>query len=176
MPRGTDIADRQLSPEELRLLDLLYGELEGEEEAAALREVEADAERADEMAAFSRVRQMVRELPEQEPPTAVSARLMHAAAMAAPAARPVDERPGLWGRLKGFFAPVLMHPAMAAAATFVLVAGVAGTLYLTGNFDRAEPRARSRATPPDDHAEVAGEARLAEPGATGTAPTDREST
>jgi len=37
------MADRQLSAEELRLLDLLYGELEGEAEASALREVEADA-------------------------------------------------------------------------------------------------------------------------------------
>ncbi len=173
MSRGTDIADRQLTPEELRLLDLLYGELEGEEEAAALREVEADAARADEMAAFSRVRQMVRELPDAEPSPAVSARLLHAAAMAAPAARPAAERAGLWARIKGFFQPVFMHPAMTAAATFVLVAGVAGTLYLTGNFDRAEPRARSTATPPAE--ETAGEAgrdtATMDPGAAVTAPT-----
>jgi hypothetical protein len=157
------MADRQPSPEELRLLDLLYGELEGEEEAAALREVEGDADRAGEMAAFSRVRSLLRDLPEEEPPAAISAQLLHAAAKAAPAPRPADERPGLWTKLKGWFSPVLMHPAISAAAMFVVVVGVAGALYMTGNFDKAEPRARSAATPPpaaerDDRARFQDEA------------------
>jgi hypothetical protein len=154
MPRPSDMTDRQPSPEELRLLDLLYGEIEGEEEAAALRDVEADPARADEMAAFSRVRSLMRDLPEEEPPAALTAQLMHAAARAVPARRgaaavPVEvEGPGLWERIKAFFRPVMMHPGLSAAATLVVVCGVAGVLYMTGNFDRAEPHARSGATPP----------------------------
>ena len=169
MPRPTDMADRQPSAEELRLLDLLYGELEGEEEASALREVEADAARAGEMAAFSRVRSLLRDLPEEEPPAAISAQLLHAAAKAAPAARAADERPGLWARLKGWFGPVFMHPAISAAAMFVVVVGVAGTLYMTGNFDKAEPTARSAATPPADVGASERQRALEEPPPSGAA-------
>src|SRR5688500_2025385 len=161
MPRPTDIADRQPSAEELRLLDLLYRALE----------CEADAARAGEMAAFSRVRSLLRDLPEEEPPAAISAQLLHAAAKAAPAARPADERPGLWARLKGWFSPVLMHPAISAAAMFVVVVGVAGTLYMTGNFDKAEPTARSAATPPADVGAAERERALEEPPAGAAQPT-----
>jgi len=153
MTRSSDMTERQPSAEELRLLDLLYGELDGDAAATARAEADADPERSAELEAFGQLRELMRELPDEEPPAAITAQLMHAAARARPSAAPAAVAGvGLWARLRAWFRPVMMHPAMAAAATFVLVAGVAGTLYLTGNFGAAEPRTRSAATPPASRA------------------------
>jgi hypothetical protein len=51
------------------------------------------------------------------------------------------EATGLFGWLKRFFESIAMHPAMAATATFVLVVGVAGALYVSGRVEVSEPRA-----------------------------------
>lgn len=137
-----------LSPDEQMLVELLYNELEGEAAASARQTVASDEELASELADMRGVRALMAELPEEEPPAALSAQLLHAAAKRAPAARGASavapaEATGLFGWLKRFFQPIAMHPAMAAAATFVLVVGVAGALYVSGRVEVSEPRAPS---------------------------------
>jgi hypothetical protein len=58
---------------------------------------------------------------------------------AARARRP--EPAGLWARLGRWFSAVAMHPALAAAATVVVVGGVAGALYVRGRGGVVEPTA-----------------------------------
>ena len=76
----------------------------------------------------------------EEPPSAISAQLLAAAAEAAPRpAAAAAAGPGLWQRIVDFFGSVAHHPGLAAAATLLVVAGVAGTLYVTGRSDVAQP-------------------------------------
>jgi hypothetical protein len=152
MSDANDIDARKAGPEpteaELLLIDLLYGELEGEAEAQARARVEGDEAMARELETYGELRAMLRELPDEEPPQAVSARLLHVAAETAPRKRATalalpldDDEPGLWSRILRFFQPLVANPAVAAAAMLVLVAGVAGALYLGGNVDVAQPTA-----------------------------------
>lgn len=134
-----------LSPDELVLVDLLYGELEGEAAAAAHENIESRLDLASELAELRGLRAMMAELPDEEPPPALSAQLLHAAAKQAPAGKaarvaPVAESTGFFAWLKRLFEPMAMHPAMAAAATFLLVAGVAGALYVSGRVEVSEPQ------------------------------------
>ncbi len=67
-----------------------------------------------------------------EPPQAVSALLLQEAARKAPKkslANHHEEKPGWFARFVRSFA---LHPAMAAAASLVLVAGIGGVLYMRG--------------------------------------------
>ena len=67
-----------------------------------------------------------------EPPQAVSALLLQEAARKAPKrslATNSEEKPGWFARFVRSFA---LHPAMAAAASLVLVAGIGGVLYMRG--------------------------------------------
>ncbi len=67
-----------------------------------------------------------------EPPQAVSALLLQEAARKAPKkmlATNREEKPGWFARFVRSFA---LHPAMAAAASLVLVAGIGGVLYMRG--------------------------------------------
>jgi hypothetical protein len=64
----------------------------------------------------------MRELPDREPTAALSTKLLHAAAQGAAGATPRSST--------SLFAPVARHPAIAAVATLVLVAGVGGALLL----------------------------------------------
>lgn len=147
MSDPNDIDAREATPEELLLVDLLYGELEGEAEAQARARLEGDESMARELETYGELRAMLRELPEDEPPQAVSARLLHAAAEAAPKKRAtaieLGGEPGLWARVLQFFRPLVANPAFAAAAMLVLVAGVAGALYLGGNVEVSRPTATS---------------------------------
>ena len=136
------------------LLDLLYGELDGEEQERAEREVREDETLAGELEGWSRVRELMRELPEEEPPDALSTKLLHAAAAeagkahdsAASRAGAADgERLSVWARLKELLMPVALHPGLAAAASLVLVAGVTGALYVSGRSPGTEMRAESSA-------------------------------
>lgn len=74
-----------------------------------------------------------------EPPAAVSALLLQEAARRAPAARGAGAGGGLLGFLAGFLRPVMAHPAMASAAALVMVAGVAGALYVRGGAKAVQP-------------------------------------
>ncbi len=125
------------------LIDRLYG-------ARAAGEGDAGTAEDAELAGLASVRSLVArvrdEAPVVEPPQALSARLLLAAAEHAPkraaAARAADggdfER-GLWARMRRWFAPLVAHPALAAAASLMLVAGVGGALYLRGKATPGEP-------------------------------------
>lgn len=125
------------------VLELLYGELDDTQVGDAERTVAADDALAAELEAFGQVRGLMRQLPDEDPPQAISAKLMHAAAEQAPAATGPRVEPGggfvAW--VKKFFMPLAMHPAATAIATMVLVVGVAGALYVTGNWKVSEPTA-----------------------------------
>ena len=137
MSRSEEI---EASPAELALIDLLYSDLEGPAAAAARAKVEAAPELTTAESDYRALRALMSELPDEDPPAAITAQLLHAAAAKAPTAHPLGESVGLRAWFKNFFRPLVMHPAMAAAATFALVAGVAGTLYLRGDVEVSQPR------------------------------------
>jgi hypothetical protein len=112
------------------VLDLLYED--GDESALSSGE-------KDELSRWREVRGARREaLPDQEPSRSIE--VLMAAAREHAAAR---EPRGLWGKLRGWFAVMAAHPAMSAAATVVLVGGVAGALYVSG---RVGSEAKERET------------------------------
>jgi hypothetical protein len=134
------------TPDDLMLVDLLYGELDENARARAEQRVREDQALGSELDAFSNLRALMRELPEAEPPESLSAKLLHAAAAEVSGSRAAaqDEEPkSLWSRLKSLFLPIGMHPAFAAAASVTLVAGIAGALYVSGNLKAAAPRLES---------------------------------
>jgi hypothetical protein len=131
------------APDDLMLVDLLYGELDEDARARAERRVREDQALGQDLDAFSNLRALMRELPEAEPPDALTAKLMHAAAAEVSGSRAGaenDEEPqSLWSRLKSLFLPIAMHPGLAAAASLVLVTGIAGVLYVSGDLKPAVP-------------------------------------
>jgi hypothetical protein len=128
------------------MMGSLYGELDAREAARLEAHLEAHPQDRAELASLRRTREVMRELPLLEPSAALTAKLMHEAARQAPrkaVAVPLAEEGGGIGAWLGrIFRPVLLHPAMAGAATLLLVGGVAGTLYLRGE-RAAMPRVAS---------------------------------
>jgi hypothetical protein len=147
------VSDRE---EKRDVLDVLYGE--GGDEA------ELDEAAKGELAKWRELRGVMREVSaktDAEPPDTMAI-LMAAAREHKP------EPKGLWARLRGWFTVMLAHPAMSAAATVVIVGGVAGALYVSGavgskTHERAaateketagaEPPAPAPVAPTEDHAE-----------------------
>jgi hypothetical protein len=97
----------------------------------------ADGELAREVESYQRVRGAIADYAratEVEPPSRGLDELLAAARQRA-AARPAAVAPepaGFWARLRAWLAPITSHPALASAAMVVLVAGVAGVLYMKG--------------------------------------------
>ena len=106
------------------LVDWLYGELDAETQASFEAHLEANPEHKAEAQALRETRVAFQELPEAEPPNALTAMLMQQAATTA------QPKQGMWAAMVSFFQPVILHPAASAMATIIVVAGVAGTLYL----------------------------------------------
>jgi hypothetical protein len=79
-----------------------------------------------------RVRDLFGSLEDEEPPARLTAQLMAEAARAAPQQRRAAAAPeaGFWARFVSWLQPLVQRPALAAAASLVLVAGVAGVLYM----------------------------------------------
>lgn len=142
------------------MMDWLYQELDESSSARVAEHVEGCPRCSAEASALQRTRAAFRDLSPAEPPVALSAILLHEAARRAPAAaapRAAAAEEGLWARIKSWFRPIALHPAAAAIATLVVVAGVAGTLYvrhgdeMTDTRDLEQPRAAATtpATPAD---------------------------
>lgn len=123
--------DQPISAEDLRLVEALYGE-----------SPDSEVEASDELEGLRELRSMFAELPEEEPPSAISAKLMSAAAEAVKARAP--QKPGLWSRLLALFGPIAAHPALAAAASLMLVVTIGGVMIMSG---------RSKVSRPDTRAE-----------------------
>src|SRR5688572_5721513 len=156
------------------LIDLLYGEGDEAARAAAQAQVESDAGLAGELERMRALRGSLAAWREETEPAPAGGldELMAAArahargsqrvAAAAEPPEPVEQR-SLLDRITAWFAPLLSHPGLAAAATLVLVAGVAGTLYLT-------PGGRAAAPTATPHREPAGTAEATRTPAVATAP------
>tara|TARA_R110002096_G_scaffold436038_3_gene665861 strand:- start:3486 stop:4703 length:1218 start_codon:yes stop_codon:yes gene_type:complete len=115
------------------LVDWLYGELDSDATARFEAHLETHPEHKAEAHALRDTRMAFQELPQAEPSHALTAVLMQQAAASAQPSQ------GLWASIVGFFQPLVMHPATAALATIVLVAGVAGTLYVRNGNIVSEP-------------------------------------
>jgi len=114
------------------LVSLLYGELEPDEAARMSARVATDPTMSARLGEMRRVRELFSAMDEEEPPNRLTAQLLAEAARAAPqprrAAAPAEA--GLWARFVSWLQPLTQRPALAAAASLVLVAGVAGVLYM----------------------------------------------
>jgi hypothetical protein len=124
------------------LVGALYGELSSTEQAQLTAHLEshpADRSALDDLKAVrarfttSRIFEV-----QLDPPQAVSALLLQEAARRAPKQVIASDKKESW--FDRFVRSFIAHPAMAAAATLVLVVGVAGTIYLKGNGEMAQPR------------------------------------
>ena len=127
------------------LVDWLYGELDSDAAASFEAHLETHPEHKAEAHALRDTRMAFQELPQAEPSRALTAVLMQQAAASAQPSQ------GLWASIVGFFQPLVMHPATAALATIVLVAGVAGTLYVRNGNMVSEPSVvKSNSARPSD--------------------------
>lgn len=167
------------------LIGALYGELTPADEARLAAHLESHPVDRTALDDLTRTRAAVRESRilafQLEPPPAVSAILLQEASRRAPrTAAPRSQDPEREGWFQRFMRAFAAHPAMAAAATIVLVLGVAGTLYLRGvpqyaamkapsDADRAAP-AVAPASPPASTTTGAAPAAPADPGAVGGEP------
>jgi hypothetical protein len=142
----TQPTDTEQAPAD-KLLELLYGELPEVDAVRTEEEVAGDAELVTALADFRSVRSLFADLPQEDPPPAVSAKVLAAAAEAAApiaAARSASDEPrGFFVWLGNLFRPLAYHPGLAAVATLVVVGGVAGALYVTGKDKMARPGASS---------------------------------
>lgn len=162
MSNRADTGDADEDKRTSDLLALLYPEdgadvdgsaYEGDEELAGLRDLRA----------------MLAGAGDEDPSDAVSNKLLALAAQHAP--KPKVESRGLFAWLGNLMMPLVAHPGLAAAATLVLVAGVAGTLYIKGDVQIAEPTASSRGASPGSEAvldEATAIAPSPDPSATAT--------
>jgi hypothetical protein len=155
------------------MMDWLYQELEPSRSQAVEAHVGGCARCTAEVGSLRHTRDVFRDLSIEEPPASVSAILLHEAARRAPAVAPRGEAVGFWDRLRAWFQPLFAHPAAAAVATLVLVAGVAGALYVRRGSDMSEsgrPVASSAPEParPEEAARAPGTAGSATVTATPT--------
>lgn len=116
------------------LVSWLYDELEPAEATRFTRHIEGCDACWRTAKAMIRIRVLMRELPEPPPPPA-SVRILREAAKQTERAR----RPGPWAWLVSSLELFRGHPAAAAVATLVLVAGVAGALLARGQLEDAAP-------------------------------------
>src|SRR5262245_59875480 len=111
------------------LIGALYGELTPADEARLTAHLESHPADRTALADLTRTRAQIQESRvlafRAEPPQAVSALLLQEAARRAP--RPQRASEGWFQRLAR---SLMAHPALATAATLVVVVSVAGTLYL----------------------------------------------
>jgi hypothetical protein len=127
------------------LVDYLYQELDADELERMedhLRQCEGCAS---ELKAFESTRQLMGQLPQLEPSSAVTDRLLKEAARAI---QP-EETVGFWDRVRAGLRMLVVHPAMTAAVALVLVLGVSFYAYR-----HTSPPTRGGATPIEDLPEV----------------------
>lgn len=131
------------------LIGALYGELTPADEARLMAHLESHPADRTALDDLTRTRAAVRDSRiltfQAEPPPSISALLLQEASRRAP--RRVD-RSETW--FQRFVRSFMAHPAMAAAATLVLVIAAAGTFYLRGTdqFAQTAPPERAAIAPP----------------------------
>ncbi len=139
------------------LVGALYGELSSSDQERLTTHLEAHPADRNALDDLKSAQQVIRtkvassrifEL-QLEPPQAISAQLLQEAAHRAPKVRAAaSDAPAREGWFARFVQSFVRHPAMAAAATLVLVVGVAGSIYLrTGEKGMVEPTVGQLAAP-----------------------------
>ncbi|HEX3475018.1 MAG TPA: hypothetical protein VHT91_08250 [Kofleriaceae bacterium] len=160
------------------LIGALYGELTPADEARLMAHLESHPADRTALDDLTRTRAAVRDSRilafQLDPPQAISALLLQEAARRAP--RAVTDRGEAATWFHRFVRSFAAHPAMAAAATLVLVSSVAGLLYLRGTDQYARPdavaieRAPAPAVPTSAVAPPPPPPATVEAAATGAAP------
>jgi anti-sigma factor RsiW len=144
------------------LIGALYGELTPADEARLAAHLESHPADRTVLADLSRTREAVRSsrvlAAQVEPPQSVTALLIQEAARRLP-----KREPGWFYRITRM---LLAHPAMAVAAMFVIILGVAGTLHVR----RGDQFAESTRTAPAEAASEHAAATSAPPDMVTTAP------
>lgn len=145
------------------LVALLYGELQPEETERAGAKVASDRELTERLGDMRRVRELFSQMADEEPPSRLTAQLMAEAARSAPPAR-AAARPqaGFWARFVSWLQPLVQRPALAAACSLLLVAGVASLLYVRKG-DELTSTAPTTATTSADTGTATATGELAEP-------------
>jgi anti-sigma factor RsiW len=163
-------------PDGDELIELLYGELPPDEERAVRARVAGDPNLSAQLSELERVRELVRALPEEEPPPAISAQLLAHAAQAAQrrGGTAPAVAPGFWSRVRSWFQPIIAHPGLAAACSVVLVAGVAGVLVLRQG-DELTSATRSAEPEPEAGLGSPGDPDVTTPGTSAAPPPAAES-
>src|SRR5689334_2238401 len=110
------------------MMDFLYQELSADETTSFQKHVDSCERCTAELLKFQGVRTAAKSLIEEDPPVAISARLL---SEAAEAVRPSAAKRA-WAWLVGVLAPMRAHPALAAATALVVVIGVGGLLMRRG--------------------------------------------
>src|SRR6185295_7359381 len=127
------------------LIGALYGELTPADEARLAAHLESHPADRTALNDLTRTRAAVRDSRilafQFDPPQAISALLLQEASRRAPRAVTDRGEGATW--FQRFVHSFMAHPAMAAAATLVLVISVAGGLYLRGTDQMARPEASS---------------------------------
>lgn len=154
------------------LIGSLYGELGSADEARLKAHLESHPADRAALEGLTRTRDAVRSSRlfevQLEPSQAVSALLMQEAARRAPRkAQAKDGEEGWFARLRRSF---LFSPAFAAAAMLVVVAGVAGTMYLREGDDLASPGGLAVAPAESVDRAASGSGFAAAPSAAAVAP------
>ncbi len=143
MSNESDTGPAMDDKETSSLLALLYPDEEVEKSAPA------DDSAPAELEGMLGLRSLFAAMPEEEPPDAISNKLLAMAAQHAPTPKVAQrEKPGLWARISGFLMPMGTNPGLMAAASLALVAGVAGTLYYKGGLQMTEPTTSSKGPEP----------------------------
>jgi len=136
------------------VVDWLYDELDPAEAARFTRHVDGCAACWQTAESLVQMRALMRALPEDEPPAAISARVLREAA-----AHTANEQGFGLGRVSAWITGALgrawAHPAAAAVASLVLVAGVAGALFARDQLEMAAPRVESAAVHDDGLGQIA---------------------
>lgn len=126
------------------LIGALYGELDGDERARLDAHLASHPQDRSALEDMRSTRAMLRDaevatlLGAAEPSPAISARLLQEAARRAPAKAAGG---GFFAFLSTLFRPLVVNPALSAAAALVLVGGAAGILYSRGALESREPMA-----------------------------------
>ncbi len=146
------------------LAELIYGELDESSEREVRRHIEGCPECRGELADLERLRAVMRSAPELELPAGLEARVMSEARQALPAAgttQQEDEPSGLRALLARLLAAPVFKPALAAALTALLIAGIAWLLterrgsvierHVEKKIAEPMPSFEAPAAPPEEH-------------------------
>ena len=106
------------------LVDYIYQELESAQVELFEAHLQGCTRCSREVTAFDSTRSMLASLPEEDPPPQISALLLQEAARAVQ-----PSTASFWERLRQGLHSMVMHPAMTAAVTLVLVLGISFYVY-----------------------------------------------